>query len=57
MKTISQQEFIELLIKEVDKIYEKREKMKPGNLESVAFGHQLGLLYVIDQLREVYKIK
>ena len=57
MKKISQQEFIDLLMKQVNQIYDKREKMKHGELESVAFGHQLGLLYVIDQLREVYKIK
>lgn len=59
MKNITQADFIDLLMKEVDRIYTQRDEAKQARntlFEKEMFGHQMGLLYVIDQLKAVYTI-
>lgn len=57
MKTITKQQFVDLLMKEVQQLYKMREKAGGQNkYERIAFGNQIGLLYVIDQLKNVYNI-
>jgi hypothetical protein len=60
MQIITQEKFIKELEDEVAKLYKVREKAgttpEGKKFEAEMFGQQLGLLYVIDYLRNVYKL-
>lgn len=61
MKPLKQELFIKQLENEVQRLYVAREKAgntpEAKKMEAELFGYQSGLLYVIDYLKNVYRLK
>ena len=54
---MTQQELLDKMKKEVDRIYEVREKEKDKAVKTYLFGHMSGMLYAIDQMQSQVTFK